>query len=200
MGLISSSSSSSSLSSSDRSESSTCEAAQEGQCQDAPRRAEQRARTVTLLDDNKVQPLVPCCFTNRFSSNRRMWELPMRCNPLTVTGPVPALSRMVTGAFSSNSPRLTWEIEGKALELHLQHARRVNLHLERNPVPWAGSSGEGWRWAQKWSSLGGSWTLPPPHWSPPWHPLPDKPVNSQRNNSANFFNDWQPDQSNSQVD
>lgn len=32
----------------------------------------------------------------------------MRCRPLTVTGPVPALRRMVTGAFSSNSPRLTW--------------------------------------------------------------------------------------------
>lgn len=32
----------------------------------------------------------------------------MRCNPLTVTGPVPAFSRMVTGAFSSNSPKLTW--------------------------------------------------------------------------------------------
>lgn len=35
-------------------------------------------------------------------------SLPMRCNPLTLTGPTPAFSLMVTGAFSSNSPRLTW--------------------------------------------------------------------------------------------
>lgn len=32
----------------------------------------------------------------------------MRWSPLMVTGPVPALSRMVTGAFSSNSPKLTY--------------------------------------------------------------------------------------------
>lgn len=43
-------------------------------------------------------------FTNVYHCN----SLPMRCSPLTLTGPPPAFSLMVTGAFSSNSPRLTW--------------------------------------------------------------------------------------------
>lgn len=34
-------------------------------------------------------------------------NLPTRCNPLTVTGPVPDFRRSVTGAINSNSPRLT---------------------------------------------------------------------------------------------
>lgn len=41
---------------------------------------------------------------------RQHCSLPMRCNPLTLTGPTPAFSLMVTGAFSSNSPRLTWRM------------------------------------------------------------------------------------------
>lgn len=59
------------------------------------------------------------------------WELlPIRCKPLTFTGPVPAFSRMVTGAFSSNSPRLTWgeESTGKEVSnLSLFHVASVSV-------------------------------------------------------------------------
>lgn len=104
--------------------------------------------------------------------------LPMRCNPLTVTGPVPAFSLMVTGAFSSNSPRLTWGGEGRSWDTPLIiYAWHIHLHVERLrcAVPWADSSCGGGRWALRLSSPGGSWPSPPPRYSPPWRPLPGKP-------------------------
>lgn len=48
-------------------------------------------------------------------------SLPMRCIPLTLTGPPPAFSLIVTGAFSSNSPRLTWRM----MEMHQNHTGHV---------------------------------------------------------------------------
>lgn len=57
----------------------------------------------------------------------------MRCRPLTVTGPVPDFSLMVTGAFSSNSPRLTWGRQLRFPTTHTHHkADRQGRHLIQN--------------------------------------------------------------------
>lgn len=57
----------------------------------------------------------------------------MRCRPLTVTGPVPDFSLMVTGAFSSNSPRLTWERKQLRFPTtHTHKADRQGRHLIQN--------------------------------------------------------------------
>lgn len=104
--------------------------------------------------------------------------LPMRCSPLTVTGPVPAFSLMVTGAFSSNSPRLTWGGEARCWDTSLTiYAWHIHMHVEglHCTAPWADSSCGGVRWALRWSFPGGSWPSPPPRYSPPWPPLPGKP-------------------------
>lgn len=102
----------------------------------------------------------------------------MRCSPLTLTGPPPAFSLMVTGAFSSNSPRLTWRVEER-LPNHTGHIsnRRVGEVLVF--VPSADSWREGWRLALKWSFPGGSWPSPPRRCSPPWHLLPGKSTKHQ---------------------
>jgi len=121
-------------------------------------------------------------------------ELPMRCNPLTVTGPVPAFSRMVTGAFSSKSPRLTWETEGTRWDTPRPWTRHAP-GLEMCAVPWAGSWGAGWRWAPSWSFPGGSWPWPPPHCSPPWPPRPDKPVTMKHDVQLIWTSCWQSEQS-----
>lgn len=69
-------------------------------------------RVISLL--NGRQLCRPLLFLN--VHHHSSW--PMRCNPLTLTGPPPAFSLMVTGAFSSNSPRLTWRVEG----MHPNHS------------------------------------------------------------------------------
>lgn len=121
----------------------------------------------------------------------------MRCNPLTVTGPVPAFSLMVTGAFSSNSPRLTWGGEGRSWDISpIIYAWHINLHVERLhcTVPWADSSCGGGRWALRWSFPGGSWPSPPPRYSPPWRPPPGKPEETKAVDSGiltvTFLDAW----------
>ena len=129
--------------------------------------------------DAKIEILAVWCISGLKVLGELKWFLlPIRCSPLTLTGPVPALSRIVTGALSSNSPRLTWG-EGNIKQRDLK-PRPLLRHLicrieaQQCTVPWVDSWCAGWRWALRWSSPGGSWPSPPPRCSPPWRLLPDK--------------------------
>lgn len=120
-------------------------------------------------------------------------KLPIRCRPLTVTGPVPAFSLMVTGALSSNSPRLTYRGD-QIIYVHREEGGGTHgnwhCHRWRPQVPLAGSWREGWRWAPRWFFLGGSWLSPPPRCSPPWHPLPGKPGGNKPQRLKNWCIHW----------